>query len=97
MALDPKDGGYKSRKLAVVAFAAILIFVGAILAAKMVGFAPAYDTMVGGIVGLVTAFLTGNIASKWVTGKAVNEAATVAAATKRLEEGAPVEEEQPEE
>lgn len=60
---------YKSRKFWFAMWSTLLIFLGGFLGAKIAGFAPLYDTMVGGIVGVVAAFLTGNVVGKWVTTK----------------------------
>lgn len=81
MALDPKDGGYRSRKFWFAMWATCLIFAGAIVGAIVATFVPLYDTMVGGVVAITGLLLTGNIANKWVTGKAINEAAKQAPVT----------------
>lgn len=66
-----RDGGAKSRKLWFSIFAITVIFVGALLAAKWGSIAPLYSTMVGGVLGVVGAYLTGNVAQKLVGVKAL--------------------------
>lgn len=83
--LDPKDGGYRSRKLWFAVYATGLIFAGAVVISRLPAVAPLYDTMVGGIVGITVALLTGNIAAKWVIGKA-NETSPVATKKQSLKE-----------
>src|SRR5579859_6907142 len=76
--LDPKDGGYASRKFWFAVGTSMLIFVGSILSGlfKMMG--PHYDTMISGLIGVLGLYLTGNLGSRWVTSKAI--AGTVAPA-----------------
>lgn len=71
MALCPKDGGFASRKLWFSVFAIAVITAGALYGSHHAAFSPLYDTMVGGVIGVVAAFLTGNVVGKWVTGKAI--------------------------
>lgn len=68
-----RDGGIKSRKLWFSVFSITIIFVGGVLAAHWAAVAAIYSTMVGGILGVVGAYLTGNIAQKWVGTKAPME------------------------
>lgn len=66
-----RDGGIKSRKLWFSIFAIAVIFVGAILAAHWAAMISVYSTMVGGVLGVVGAYLTGNVAQKWIGVKAL--------------------------
>ncbi|NDC25724.1 MAG: hypothetical protein EBZ49_16560 [Proteobacteria bacterium] len=61
-----KDGGYKSRKLWLAFFAIGAVFAGALCSAKWQAFGAVYDTLVGGVVGIVAAYFTGNVANKFV-------------------------------
>lgn len=83
-----KDGGIKSRKLWFAVGATGLIFVGNLIAAKWIGFSANYETMVGGIIGVLTVYLTGNVASRWSAGKTAaptpNPTPTVASTAKKL-------------
>ena len=67
--MDPKDGGAKSRKLWFSVYAITVMVLAALIGARLPAFAPMYDTLVGGIVAVTAAFLTGNVAAKWVIGK----------------------------
>lgn len=69
--MDLNDGGNKSRKLWFSIYAIAVMVVAALAGARMPAFAPMYDTLVGGIVAVTAAFLTGNVAAKWVIGKSV--------------------------
>lgn len=68
---DLNDGGAKSRKLWFSVYSIAVMVIAALAGAHMPAFAPMYDTLVGGIVAVTAAFLTGNVAAKWVIGKAV--------------------------
>jgi hypothetical protein len=72
-----KDTGYKSRKLVVVLIGMGLIFLGGLLAAKVVGFATAYETFVGGIIGMGAMYVVGNVGNAFLSGK-VNASVKVA-------------------
>lgn len=61
-----KDGGYKSRKLWLAFFAIGAVFAGALCSARWQAFGAVYDTLVGGVVGIVAAYFTGNVANKFV-------------------------------
>lgn len=67
------DGGWKSRKLWFGFYATALLFVGMVYAAKEPATAALYGEFVGGIVGIVTIVLGGNIAGKWVAGDAAKK------------------------
>jgi hypothetical protein len=69
--MDPQDGGAKSRKLWFSVYAITVMVASALIGARLPAFAPMYDTLVGGIVAVTAAFLTGNVAAKWVIGKSV--------------------------
>lgn len=67
--LDYKDGGAKSRKLWYALFTSSFIFFGALVASKSDAFAAVYDTMVGGLLGALGLYLSGNVGTKWVIKK----------------------------
>lgn len=60
-----RDGGYRSRKLWFAVFSVTVIAAGAVAAAHWPLFSPNYETMVGGIIGVVSAYLVGNVATKF--------------------------------
>lgn len=72
------DTSFASRKFIMVIIGLVTIFAGAILAAKMLGFAPSYETMVGGVIGLVALYVSGNVGEKFFGGK-INSAVKIAA------------------
>lgn len=69
--LCPKDGGFLSRKLILVFFALFLVFAGAVAAALWPLFAPNYETLVGGVIGLVAIYCGSNVGNKFVTKTAI--------------------------
>lgn len=71
------DNGFKSRKLWFSVFSTAVIAAGGWAGAKWPQFAPLYDTMVGGIVGIAGIYLTGSVATKLV-GAGVAKAAAKA-------------------
>jgi hypothetical protein len=71
---DLSDGGNKSRKLWFSVYSIGVMTVAALVGSRLPTFAPMYDTLVGGIVAVTAAFLTGNVAAKWVIGKSVGSA-----------------------
>jgi uncharacterized membrane protein YeaQ/YmgE (transglycosylase-associated protein family) len=77
-----RDGGVKSRKLWFSIFSIVIIFVGGVLAGHWAGIQSVYGTMVTGILGVVGAYLTGNVAQKLVGVKAMGVAAPEAKPTK---------------
>jgi hypothetical protein len=64
------DGGFSSRKMWMAYVGMLFIAVGGVLAAYKPVFGPLYDTYVGGILGALGLFMTGNIAGKYVLAKA---------------------------
>lgn len=66
--LASTDGGFKSRKLLFAILTSLLIFGGGILAGKFQWFGPHYETMIGGLIGVLTVYLTGNVGSRWIAG-----------------------------
>lgn len=71
MNLIIKDGGVKSRKLWFAVFAiAVIVGAGLYGPALWAGSVAFYDAMVGGVVAIAAAYLTGNVAQKWVGAKA---------------------------
>ena len=64
-----KHDGFKSRKFIFSIFSIVTIFAGAIIAAKIEGMSPLYATMVGGVIGVVAAYLTGNVAERFTEKK----------------------------
>lgn len=65
------DGGFQSRKLWFCVLGLALVLVGALIAAHWPAFGANYETFVGGIVGITSLFLTGNVAARWVAAKHV--------------------------
>lgn len=62
-----KDGGVKSRKLWFAVFAiAVIVAAGLYGPSLWAGSVAFYDAMVGGVVAIAAAYLTGNVAQKWV-------------------------------
>lgn len=74
------DESFASRKFIMILIGLALAFGGAILAAKIQGFEPSYPTLVGGIIGLVGLYVTGNVSEKFLGGK-VNAMVKMAALT----------------
>lgn len=67
------DGGYKSRKLWFAFYITAVMVGAALFASERPGFAAIYGELVGGLVGIAGLLFTGNIAAKWVAGKAPGE------------------------
>ena len=63
--MTPKDT-IKSKKLWFSVGATLSLVAFALLAAKFPALIPLYDTFTGGVVGITTVYLTGNVANKWV-------------------------------
>ena len=61
-----RDNGYKSRKLWFSVSAMVILLVGWIATAAHPALVTTYGTFAGYIVAIVTVFLTGNVANKWV-------------------------------
>jgi len=62
--MDLRDGGARSRKLAFSVVTSILVFAGALLAAKSDALAPLYQTMVGGLLGTLGLYCGANVGAK---------------------------------
>jgi len=56
-----RDNGWRSRKFTLVLLTQLLIFVGALLAKKFDVIVGLYPTMVGGLLGGLTVYLTGQV------------------------------------
>ncbi len=67
--IDPKDGGYRSRKFWAAVLGMAMVCVMAYLSESRVTLAGLYPTLVGGIVGILGAYYTGNVATKLVASK----------------------------
>jgi hypothetical protein len=65
-----EDGGFKSRKLWFAFWVTGLMVVGAIWGSYHSNFDALYSTLVTGLVGIAGLLFTGNIAAKYVAGKA---------------------------
>lgn len=78
----PKDdGGFLSRKLVITILAMLLITTGAFVSAWWPIFAASYGTFVGGILGCLGIYLTGNVTNKFLTDKNAVKAAEVVPVT----------------
>ena len=91
MNIDPRDGGYRSRKFWVAVLALVLLAVVAVAAQRIPALVGLYPTFVGGVCGVITAYFAGNIAHKHVASKsatapAQTEAEAVAAAVAEAEQ-----------
>ncbi len=75
--MDTQGGGWKSRKLAIVLLAMILILAGGILCMYSVGFTGVYAMYIGGVLGAAGLYFTGNVTGKVLAGK-VNASVKVA-------------------
>ncbi len=69
--LDTKDGGIGSRKLWLVVGACLLLTGCWLMTGWVVPLQPTLDTIVGGVMGLVGLYLTGNVSSRWITAKSM--------------------------
>jgi hypothetical protein len=69
--MDPNDGGFTSRKfiLCVVSIGAIVVL-GILAGTVMTGIAGLFTQIIGGILGAVSIYSTGNIAAQYVVAKA---------------------------
>jgi hypothetical protein len=61
------DNGYKSRKLWFAVFA-----IGSLLLGGLLLPAALYGDFVGGVVGIASAFMVGNVATKWASTKVMS-------------------------
>ncbi len=66
-----KDGGVKSRKLWLAVGTSVAIVISGVVAAKFPTIGPLYDTMVGGLLGVLALYLSGNVATKYTLSKGV--------------------------
>lgn len=83
------DGGWKSRKLWFGFYSTMLLFCGMYLASKEPAVAALYGEFVGGLVGIVTVVLGGNIAGKWVAGDAAKKLGPEVTAEVKVEQPKP--------
>lgn len=76
--IDVRDAGFMSRKFWFAVGTTVLIFGGGILSGLWQLFGPHYETMISGLIGVLTVYLGGNVGSRWVAAKHVQAlAATV--------------------
>lgn len=66
-----QDGGYKSRKLVLVAFTEVLLVVAALAGSKYPEVLTAYPTLSGALVATCALYFSANVAAKHVLGKQV--------------------------
>ncbi len=69
MALDPNDGGMKSRKLIFAALVCVVIVGSWVLTGVWPPLAATYGEMLGGLLASQSIFSGLNVATKWVIGK----------------------------
>lgn len=93
--MDSKDGALKSRKLWFAIGTSVVIFLGGMMAAKWAAFAPMYETVVGGLLGSLGLYLTGNLGGKYVIGR-VSRQRYNDRLRNYQDEGQPIEQEPPE-
>lgn len=67
--IDPNDGGYASRKFWLSCATMLLLFLGALVAAKYAGMAGVYPELIGGLLAVLATYCGANIGAKVVTGK----------------------------
>lgn len=65
------DGGFASRKLWLTVFTMAIIFVTGLIAACSEGFRSCVETIVGAELGCLAAYLSANVGTKHVLGKAL--------------------------
>ena len=68
-----KDGGWLSRKLGVTLFSLSLVTLITLLVGKYQGLVPVYGTFCSTVVGLVSIYIGGNSALKWIYAKNSNK------------------------
>lgn len=78
-----KDGGFKSRKLLLCVFAVLVLAGGWVACGHWRELQPNYATFVGGVLGLVGLYFTGNVTTKATVISKLASAATLKT-TKRL-------------
>jgi F0F1-type ATP synthase assembly protein I len=67
-----KDGGWKSRKLLLVAYTQLLIVSAAALTKWIPSISGVYSAMIGGLIGALTLYVGGNVTAKHVLGKSAD-------------------------
>lgn len=72
--MDIRDGGMKSRKFWFAIGTSALLFVGGLVAASCPAFGANYETLTGGLLGVLAIYLGGNVGAKYVLKKPVVEA-----------------------
>lgn len=70
MTIDPRDGGWKSRKLWSFVFTSVLIVSTGIYGSYSEGFKEIYSELVMGLVGSQSVFFGANSFSKWSAARA---------------------------
>lgn len=64
-----EDRIYSSRKFVLVIFGILILLTGGIIAVHSPTFAGIYPTFVGGVLGIVGAYITGNVANDFLNNK----------------------------
>jgi len=75
--LDFKDGGYRSRKFVLAVFSMVIIASLCILSGFLPQLTAGLPTVIGGILGVLGIYFTGNVATKHVMGSALTKAGTI--------------------
>lgn len=68
-AFDLKDGSFASRKFMLTIFAIILLTIIALAGIIYPAVVAILPTFVGGLLGILSLYFTGNVVNKYVTGK----------------------------
>lgn len=68
-AFDLKDGSYSSRKFIMAIFAIVILTSLALAGMIYPAVAAILPTFVGGLLGILSLYFTGNVVNKYVTGK----------------------------
>ena len=67
---DTKDSGFLSRKFILTLICMILVMVSGVVAAYLTALGPLYTTLIGGLLGALGLYLTGNVAQTFSAGSA---------------------------
>lgn len=67
--LDEKDGGYASRKLLLTLLITAVVVGCWILTAKLLALAPTFETLLGGLLGILAIYCGVNVASRFAVVK----------------------------
>ena len=71
--LQPSNGGYKSRKFNLTVLGLILVTAVALSALKWPAIVAVFPTFVGGILGILSLYFTGNVINRYVVNKRIIE------------------------